>query len=217
MRELQLWADEEVLDTTFSEISDLAAQCRFSDCSHEREPGCAIRRALNDGTLARDRWDSYCKLQRELRALAIRKDARLALGGAQGAGEVREKPEEDRLLSRQRGVQVDLERRRVPEQGIALAPERVPGLLLAFEPCFRYSRVDLVDLGRALALEGERDLVARRSRFQSGRKLRMTSSLSSMRRTPFGRTASTWPSSGVSGMSSPRAGRSGSTRPCPRR
>ncbi len=77
MRELQLWADEEVLDTTFSEISDLAAQCRFSDCSHEREPGCAIRRALNDGTLARDRWDSYCKLQRELRALAIRKDARL--------------------------------------------------------------------------------------------------------------------------------------------
>ena len=77
MRELQLWADEEVLDTTFSEISDLAAQCRFSDCSHEREPGCAIRQALNDGTLARDRWDSYCKLQRELRALAIRKDARL--------------------------------------------------------------------------------------------------------------------------------------------
>ncbi len=77
MRELQLWADEEVLDTTFSEISDLATQCRFADCSHEREPDCAIRRALNDGTLARDRWDSYCKLQRELRALAIRKDARL--------------------------------------------------------------------------------------------------------------------------------------------
>jgi ribosome biogenesis GTPase len=77
MRELQLWADEEVLDTTFSEIGELAAQCRFSDCSHEREPGCAIRRALNDGTLARERWDSYQKLQRELRALAIRKDARL--------------------------------------------------------------------------------------------------------------------------------------------
>jgi ribosome biogenesis GTPase len=77
MRELQLWADEEVLDTTFSEVSELAAQCRFSDCSHESEPGCAIRQALSDGTLARDRWDSYCKLQRELRALAIRKDARL--------------------------------------------------------------------------------------------------------------------------------------------
>jgi ribosome biogenesis GTPase len=77
MRELQLWADEDVLDTTFSEISELAAQCRFSDCAHETEPGCAIRRALTDGTLSEERWESYQKLQRELRALAIRKDARL--------------------------------------------------------------------------------------------------------------------------------------------
>jgi len=77
MRELQLWADEEVLDTTFSEISELAAQCKFSDCAHSTEPGCAIRRALANGTLSQERWTSYCKLQRELRALAIRKDARL--------------------------------------------------------------------------------------------------------------------------------------------
>jgi ribosome biogenesis GTPase len=77
MRELQLWAGEETLDTTFSEISELAGECRFADCAHESEPGCAIRRALNDGTLSRERWDSYQKLQRELRALAIRKDARL--------------------------------------------------------------------------------------------------------------------------------------------
>jgi ribosome biogenesis GTPase len=77
MRELQLWAGEETLDTTFSEISDLAAECRFSDCSHEREPGCAIQRALSDGTLSPERWTSYSKLQREMRALAIRKDARL--------------------------------------------------------------------------------------------------------------------------------------------
>jgi ribosome biogenesis GTPase len=77
MRELQLWAGEETLDTTFSEISELAAECRFSDCAHEREPGCAIRQALSDGTLSRERWDSFCKLQREMRALAIRKDARL--------------------------------------------------------------------------------------------------------------------------------------------
>jgi ribosome biogenesis GTPase len=77
MRELQLWAGEEVLDTTFSEISELAAECKFSDCAHEREPGCAIRGALGDGTLSQERWDSYRKLQRELRALEIRKDARL--------------------------------------------------------------------------------------------------------------------------------------------
>jgi ribosome biogenesis GTPase len=77
MRELQLWAGEEVLDTTFGEISELAAGCRFRDCAHEREPGCAIRRALGDGTLDQERWASYRKLQRELRALEIRKDARL--------------------------------------------------------------------------------------------------------------------------------------------
>jgi ribosome biogenesis GTPase / thiamine phosphate phosphatase len=77
MRELQLWAGEEVLDTTFSEISELAAECKFSDCAHEREPGCAIRRALSEGRLSQERWDSYRKLQREIRALEIRKDARL--------------------------------------------------------------------------------------------------------------------------------------------
>jgi ribosome biogenesis GTPase len=77
MRELQLWADEEVLETTFGEIADFAAECRFSDCSHEQEPGCAIKAALADGSLPADRWSSYCKLQRELRALEIRKDARL--------------------------------------------------------------------------------------------------------------------------------------------
>ena len=77
MRELQLWAGEEVLDTTFGEISELAADCRFADCSHEHEPGCEVRRALGDGTLSQDRFMSYRKLQRELRALEIRKDNRL--------------------------------------------------------------------------------------------------------------------------------------------
>ena len=77
MRELQLWADEEVLDTTFGEISELAANCRFADCAHEQEPGCAVRDALSDGTLSAERYESYRKLQRELRALEVRKDARL--------------------------------------------------------------------------------------------------------------------------------------------
>jgi len=77
MRELQLWADEEVLDSTFSEIAELAADCRFSDCSHEHEPGCAVEAAISGGSLPADRFASYRKLQRELRALEIRKDARL--------------------------------------------------------------------------------------------------------------------------------------------
>jgi ribosome biogenesis GTPase len=77
MRELQLWAGEEVLDSTFAEIAELAAECKFSDCAHEHEPGCAIKSALADGSLPSDRWESYRKLQRELRALEVRKDARL--------------------------------------------------------------------------------------------------------------------------------------------
>jgi ribosome biogenesis GTPase len=77
MRELQLWAGEESLDDAFADVAELAARCRFSDCSHEREPGCAIRAALADGSLQRERFESHRKLQRELRALAIRKDARL--------------------------------------------------------------------------------------------------------------------------------------------
>jgi ribosome biogenesis GTPase / thiamine phosphate phosphatase len=77
MRELQLWADEEVLDSTFAEIAELAGDCRFSDCSHEHEPGCAVKGAIADGSLPAERFASYRKLQRELRALEIRKDARL--------------------------------------------------------------------------------------------------------------------------------------------
>jgi ribosome biogenesis GTPase len=77
MRELQLWADEETLDATFAEITQLAIRCRFTDCSHEHEPGCAVRAALADGTLSDERLASYRKLQRELRALEIRRDARL--------------------------------------------------------------------------------------------------------------------------------------------
>jgi ribosome biogenesis GTPase len=77
MRELQLWAGEEVLDSTFAEIAELAAECKFSDCSHEHEPGCAVKSALADGSLPAERWGSYRKLQRELRALEVRKNARL--------------------------------------------------------------------------------------------------------------------------------------------
>ncbi len=77
MRELQLWAGEDALDSSFAEIADLAGECKFSDCSHEHEPGCAIKSALSDGSLPADRWSSYLKLQREIRALEVRKDARL--------------------------------------------------------------------------------------------------------------------------------------------
>jgi ribosome biogenesis GTPase len=77
MRELQLWADEGALDESFGDVAELAGECRFTDCGHEREPGCAVRAALAEGSLLRARWESYRKLQRELRALAVKQDARL--------------------------------------------------------------------------------------------------------------------------------------------
>ena len=77
MRELQLWDASDGLEQAFADVAELAAQCRFADCSHRAEPGCAVRAALADGRLARERWESYEKLQRELEALAVRQDARL--------------------------------------------------------------------------------------------------------------------------------------------
>ncbi len=80
MREIQLWGDEEGLKETFGDVAELAGGCRFGDCKHEREPGCAVHAALEDGSLDAKRFDSYLKLQKELRHLAERQDqkARMA-------------------------------------------------------------------------------------------------------------------------------------------
>ena len=78
MRELQLWAADEALEETFDDVTSLFAQCRFSDCSHEIEPGCAVKEAIADGTLAPERWESYLKLEAEMAALERRLDKRLA-------------------------------------------------------------------------------------------------------------------------------------------
>jgi ribosome biogenesis GTPase len=74
MRELQLWQASSGLGESFGEISALAVKCRFGDCAHDTEPGCAIRAALADGSLDAERYESYRKLERELGALEIRQD-----------------------------------------------------------------------------------------------------------------------------------------------
>jgi ribosome biogenesis GTPase len=76
MRELQLWEVEEGLEEAFEDIVELETQCRFSDCAHETEPGCAIQAALADGSLSRERWESFRKLERELEHLERRLDKR---------------------------------------------------------------------------------------------------------------------------------------------
>lgn len=74
MRELQLWDDEGAIGSTFDDITQLAARCRFRDCKHSGEPGCAVTAAIAGGELPADRLRSYNKLQRELIALAARRD-----------------------------------------------------------------------------------------------------------------------------------------------
>jgi ribosome biogenesis GTPase len=65
LRELQLWADSGSVDDVFPEITALAAACRFSDCRHDQEPGCAVRPALGRGDIDPGRWESWGKLRRE--------------------------------------------------------------------------------------------------------------------------------------------------------
>jgi ribosome biogenesis GTPase len=76
IRELQLW-DSGGIDEAFADVEQLAAECRFNDCSHGTEPDCAVNAALASGDLDRARYDSWLKLQRELRSIAVRADARL--------------------------------------------------------------------------------------------------------------------------------------------
>ena len=75
MRELQLWSDEgDGLGASFADIAALADGCRFRDCGHEGEPGCAVRAALAEETLDAGRLASYRKLQRELHYAEMRND-----------------------------------------------------------------------------------------------------------------------------------------------
>lgn len=78
LRGVGLVADEEALDSTFADVAALAARCRFADCAHRTEPGCAVRAALECGDLTQRRFDSWRRLQREAAHQAARLDARLA-------------------------------------------------------------------------------------------------------------------------------------------
>ncbi len=74
MREIQMWAGEEDLQGAFQDIEALAKQCRFSDCSHNVESGCAVKAAIHRGELDPTRLESYRKLQNELKYLASKEE-----------------------------------------------------------------------------------------------------------------------------------------------
>ncbi|WP_185149778.1 ribosome small subunit-dependent GTPase A [Arthrobacter crusticola] len=75
VRGFGLFDADDGMEQMFGDVEELAGLCRFSDCAHQQEPGCAVQAALADGTLEARRWNNYLKLQREMAALARRKDA----------------------------------------------------------------------------------------------------------------------------------------------
>lgn len=79
MRELQLWDASEGLTDNFADIEAIAAECYFNDCSHEREPNCAVKEALAEGKLDAARFENYKKMQKELEFLASQTDKKLEL------------------------------------------------------------------------------------------------------------------------------------------
>lgn len=83
LRSVALWEQDSLDEGAFADVEQLAAQCRFSDCAHEAEPGCAVREALADGTLDADRWDSYRTLRAEAEQVARSREttARAQRGG----------------------------------------------------------------------------------------------------------------------------------------
>jgi ribosome biogenesis GTPase len=76
LRELQLWEGDAGLQEAFADIDELAPHCRFTDCAHDAEPGCAVRAAVQSGELAPERFESYHTLKRELQHLEEKTDAR---------------------------------------------------------------------------------------------------------------------------------------------
>ena len=77
LRELGMIDAEEGLAGTFSDIAELVSRCAFSDCTHRNEPGCAVRQALEDGTLTPERWETYSRLERENQWSKIRKNEKM--------------------------------------------------------------------------------------------------------------------------------------------
>jgi ribosome biogenesis GTPase len=74
IRELQMWGTDEGLHGSFADIDTLAERCRFNDCSHQGEPGCAVRQAVDSGELSAQRLDNYHVLARELRYVAMKQN-----------------------------------------------------------------------------------------------------------------------------------------------
>jgi ribosome biogenesis GTPase / thiamine phosphate phosphatase len=96
LRSVGLIDAEDGLARTFADVEELAARCRFDDCAHGTEPGCAVKAALDDGTLSTRRWESWQRLTREASEMSTRRDARARTRQAEQVRKSRKLREKER-------------------------------------------------------------------------------------------------------------------------
>jgi ribosome biogenesis GTPase len=101
MREIQLWDATDGFQRTFEDIEELALSCRFRDCTHGSEPGCAVQQAIAEGRLDPERLAGFAKLEKELGHLARRQDALARLKAKKRHKEVQRGMRRSRDISRE--------------------------------------------------------------------------------------------------------------------
>jgi ribosome biogenesis GTPase len=84
LREVQLWASDEAVEAVFGDLQEIAAECRFRDCSHTGEPGCAVAQAIADGRITADRVGHFRQLRAEVAQRDIRAQKRRDKIGSRG-------------------------------------------------------------------------------------------------------------------------------------
>ncbi|MDF1826184.1 MAG: ribosome small subunit-dependent GTPase A [Verrucomicrobiales bacterium] len=116
IREVQMWTDEQTLRERFTDIEDLAMQCRFHDCKHASDAGCAIREAVQNGKLDPERYEGYLKLDEEIEELTRRlKKRKMTVE--------RRAKRDHRIKARNLADRVDYERDQKPKPGAYLDHE----------------------------------------------------------------------------------------------
>lgn len=109
IREVQMWTDETTLRESFSDIEEIASQCKFHDCKHGSDKGCAIRAAVEDGSLDVERYEGFLKLEEEIKALKKRQKKRQVL--------VERRAKRDhRVKARNLADRIDYDREQNPER-----------------------------------------------------------------------------------------------------
>lgn len=109
IREVQMWTDETTLRESFADIDAIAAQCKFHDCKHGTDKGCAIREAVDSGKLLYERYESYLKLEDEVAQLKKRREKRKM-------NVERRAKRDHKVKARNLADRIDYEKRQRPER-----------------------------------------------------------------------------------------------------